>query len=147
MKKLLPQTKSNPSGFTLIELLVVVAIIAILAVVGIALFSGIQSKARDTKRVQDIIAISRALEAQYKAGTGYSTTVNSTWFADQQVPKNPSPYGVNGSADYNSTLMTVSSFYVCAAVENSTGNADNSTAFSGLSGTSTGPYFCKRNSQ
>lgn len=146
MQKYLPTSKyfsvNKTKGFTLIELLVVIAIIAILSIVGIALFSGVQSKARDNKRTQDVIAISKALEAQYKAGTGYSTAVDATWFADQQIPTNPNP----GGAAYNSSGMSTSTFTVCANLENSTGNA-TSNAGAGLGTTSAGGFFCKKNSQ
>lgn len=39
------------SGFTLIELLIVISIITILAVVGAVIFSGVQTRARDTARI------------------------------------------------------------------------------------------------
>lgn len=150
MKKLLPtstslsvnKTKYNPQGFTLIELLVVIAIIAILSVVGIALFTNTQQKARDSKRIQDIAAISKALEANYSGGTGYSTSVSSAWFSDQAVPTNPNP----GGATYASTNMTTSTYMLCATMETAVGNATSSTG-GGLGTTSTGGYFCRRNSQ
>lgn len=141
MKKFLPKTVNNPAGFTLIELLVVIAIMAILAIIGIAILSGTQSKARDSKRKEDIAAISQALEANYQPGTGYSTTISTTWFSDQVVPKNPSP----GGADYYSTGMTTSTYTLCTLLENSTGNATGSNG-SGL-GTSTGNYYCKKQQQ
>lgn len=137
MKKYLP----TPKGFTLIELLVVIAIIAILAIIGIALFTSTQSKARDSKRVQDITAMSKAMEVNYVVGTGYLTAVSTAWFADQQIPTNPSP----GGASYATNTITASSFTFCTQLENSTGNATSLTG-AGL-GTTGGGFFCKRNSQ
>lgn len=142
MKKYLPKTTNNPQGFTLIELLVVIAIIAILAIVGIALFTGAQSKARDAKRVQDIVAMSKAMEVNYVSGTGYTTTVSSAWFSDQVVPTNPSP----GGAAYTTGTPTTSTFTFCATLENSTGNATASDG-TGIGTTATGGFFCKKNSQ
>ena len=140
--KLLPKTQSNQNGFTLVELLVVIVILAILGVVGMTLFSSTQSRARDAKRKEDIGAIAGAFEANYVPGTGYTTTLSATWFADQAIPTNPSP----GGAAYNGSSITTSTFVYCATLENSTGNATTSTA-GGLGTTSTGLYFCKRNSQ
>lgn len=47
-------------GFTLIELLVVITIIAILSTVGMTVYSGIQKRTRDTKRIADVNAIAKA---------------------------------------------------------------------------------------
>lgn len=47
------------SGFTLIELLVVIAIIGILSSLAVVSLGGIREKARDTKRLSDIAAISK----------------------------------------------------------------------------------------
>ena len=145
MKKYLPKL-NNLKGFTLIELLVVIAIVAVLAVVAIALFTGTQSKARDAKRVQDITAMSKAMEVNYVAGTGYISSgisapgTTSTWFADQVMPSNPTP----GGAAYGTNAITVSSFTFCTTLENSTGNATALTG-TGLGTTATGVFFCRRN--
>lgn len=53
-------------GFTLVELLVVIAIISLLASVVLASFSKTREKARDSKRVQDLLQVQKALEL-YKA--------------------------------------------------------------------------------
>jgi prepilin-type N-terminal cleavage/methylation domain-containing protein len=50
-------------GFTLIELLVVVAIIAILVIIAISLFSGIQKRARDSRRSAEVDALAKSWEA------------------------------------------------------------------------------------
>jgi prepilin-type N-terminal cleavage/methylation domain-containing protein len=56
-------------GFTIVELLIVIVIIGILAALVLNSFSGVQAKARDTKRQTDIRAISSQLEAWYN-GSG-----------------------------------------------------------------------------
>lgn len=151
MNKLLPKSKSNKQslptgqkGFTLVELLVVIVILAILGVVGVTLFTGTQQKARDAKRKEDINAIAAAMEANYVAGTGYTTTISSTWFADQQIPKNPLP----GGSDYASTGFTTAGYTLCAGLEGTpkTGNATGSTA-AGLGTVTNGDWFCKKNAQ
>lgn len=137
MKKYL----STPKGFTLIELLVVIAIIAILAIIGIALFTSTQSKARDSKRVQDITAMSKAMEVNYVVGSGYPTAVSTAWFADNAIPSNPGPNG----ASYATNALNGTTFTFCATLENSTGNA---TSLTGTNlGTTGGGFFCRKNSQ
>lgn len=140
MNKLLPKTKNNQQGFTLVELLVVIVILAILGVVGVTIFTQTQSRARDAKRKEDISALAAAMEANYIVGTGYSTIVSSTWFADQIIPQNPNP----GGAAYSTNAITTATWTFCANLENNTGNG---TGPSTLTGTTSGSWFCKRNAQ
>lgn len=58
-------------GFTLIELLVVISIIAILSTVGLTIFSGTQSKARDSIRKKDLNTLATALEIYYQKNSKY----------------------------------------------------------------------------
>lgn len=48
-------------GFTIVELLIVIVVIAILAAISIVAYNGIQSRARDTIRSQDMTSIRKAL--------------------------------------------------------------------------------------
>ncbi len=56
-------------GFTLIELLVVISIIGILSTIGLVVYSGVQNKAQDAKKKQDIDAIATAYELNYNGVT------------------------------------------------------------------------------
>lgn len=91
MKKLLPKlwykSARNPSGFTLIELLVVITIIAILAVIGLAIFSGVQSRARNAKRRQDVIAIGKGMEVNKGSTSATYPVISGSWFAGGNVPQ------------------------------------------------------------
>ena len=80
--------KKQASGFTIVELLIVTVVIAILSAISVVAYSGIQARARDTQRLQDITSIAKALEL-YKAQTGnYPTAVgNST--GGWEVSSNP----------------------------------------------------------
>ena len=89
MKKLLPKSVRNPQGFTLIELLVVISIIAILAVIGIAIFSGAQARARNAKRREDISAIAKALEVNRSPVSIAYTSLSPTWFGGGAYPLVP----------------------------------------------------------
>ena len=70
------------SGFTIVELLIVIIVIGILAALVITTYSGVQAKARDTKRQTDIGALYSQLEAYYAQNGGYPAFVDmnsSTW--------------------------------------------------------------------
>ena len=69
--------KTKQSGFTIVELLIVIVVIGILAALVITTFSGVQQKARDTKRQTDIRALYSMLEAFYaQNGGGYPVLVD-----------------------------------------------------------------------
>lgn len=55
--------KRKQTGFTIVELLIVIVVIAILATISIVAYSGIQARARDSKRTNDIAQIKKALLA------------------------------------------------------------------------------------
>lgn len=69
--------RKDQSGFTIVELLIVIVVIGILAALVITTFSGIQQKARDTKRQTDVRALHSQLEAFYaQNGNGYPVLVD-----------------------------------------------------------------------
>ena len=63
----------DQKGFTIVELLIVIVVIGILATLVIVTFTGIQQKARDTKRQTDINAINSHVEAYYAQHGNYPT--------------------------------------------------------------------------
>ena len=64
-------------GFTIVELLIVIVVIAILASVSVAAYSGVQQRARDTRRVSDMNTLVKALE-MYKVQTGSYPAASTT---------------------------------------------------------------------
>lgn len=140
---------TKKSGFTIIELLVVTTIIAVLAVGAFISFSTAGKSARDGRRKSDLETVRQALvlykaensnyiaNAGYDAG-GYTTvagTLTVSGFLSNPAPSDPkSTY----SYTYGGTLST---FCVCAQVENSNNGNASGTNCSGSSGN----YYCVRN--
>ena len=59
------------SGFTIVELLIVIVVIAILAAISIVAFTGVQQRARDAERKQDIAAAQKALQLYFVDHAAY----------------------------------------------------------------------------
>lgn len=56
-------SRRNFKGFTIVELLIVIVVIAILAAITIVAYNGIQTRAQDSKRTQDLNSIKKSLLA------------------------------------------------------------------------------------
>lgn len=69
MARLTERMGMKKRGFTIVELLIVIVVVGILAAISIVAYSGIQGKARDAQRLQDIKTIQKALEL-YKTQYG-----------------------------------------------------------------------------
>lgn len=64
----------KPTGFTIVELLIVIVVIGILAAITIVAFSGVQQRARDTQRKQQLSDVAKALEIYRIDISDYITT-------------------------------------------------------------------------
>jgi prepilin-type N-terminal cleavage/methylation domain-containing protein len=74
--------KRKQSGFTIVELLIVIVVIGILATLVLVTFTGIQERARNTKRQTDILAVASHIEAYFADSGNYPTLANMndpTW--------------------------------------------------------------------
>lgn len=81
----------NNKGFTIVELLIVIVVIGILALLVITTYSGIQAKARNSKRQTDIQSVQTQLEAFFSQngyypslgdmtqGTSATSNASATW--------------------------------------------------------------------
>jgi len=90
-------------GFTLIELLVAVAIIAILVTGALVVVNPIQViyKGRDSKRVQDLKEIQKALELYHQDSGQYPpvsrlSTTGANWFPELAPAADPNRYFKKG---------------------------------------------------
>jgi prepilin-type N-terminal cleavage/methylation domain-containing protein len=63
--------KKRNEGFTIVELLIVIVVIGILALLVITTYSGIQQKARNSKRQTDIQSLQTQMEAFYSQNGYY----------------------------------------------------------------------------
>jgi len=93
--------KKRNQGFTIVELLIVIVVIGILALLVITTYSGIQQKARNSKRQTDVQSIQTQLEAFFSQNGYYPSLADlnsSSWLGsnmkslDQNAlidPKNP----------------------------------------------------------
>ncbi len=125
-------------GFTLIELLVVISIIAILSTIGIAIYQGVQAKARDSIRKNDLIKLGAALEIYAQQNNGSyipPADPNVNAYADcargdirnlyttlgvDSVPKDP-----NGTDYCYIAVDGGKSYRLFAKLENCSGSAGN----------------------
>lgn len=69
--------KDSHRGFTIVELLIVIVVIGILAAITIVAYNGVQQRARDSRRSQDVSTIRKALEI-YKANVGQYPNATAT---------------------------------------------------------------------
>lgn len=63
-------------GFTIVELLIVIVVIGILALLVITTYSGIQAKARNSKRSADVSTVQTQLEAFFSQNGYYPSRTN-----------------------------------------------------------------------
>lgn len=141
-------------GFTLFELLVSISIIGILTALGVVSFSAAQKKARDSRRIQDMDAIQKALESYYSQNNyKYPTTVGGglTMLIPanmQSVPADPkaAPYPAYSFGGVGGAGALGTDYCVCATLENNTaGNSNASTCSNGTF--VVGGFYCVKSQQ
>jgi prepilin-type N-terminal cleavage/methylation domain-containing protein len=77
----------NKQGFTIVELLIVIVVIGILALLVINTYGGVQQKARNAKRQNDVKSIQTQLEAFYTQNSYYPslTDMNNATFLNTNM--------------------------------------------------------------
>lgn len=99
---------SNSRGFTIVELLIVIVIIGILAALVIVAYSGIQSRARDSARIQKVKEIAKAIEAYY-VDHGYYPQIQDGSGFESSCGSQTDNWG---HCDRNKTLTTALASYM-----------------------------------
>ncbi len=122
--------KNRNRGFTLTELLVAVAIIGILSSIVLTSMSGARNRAKDGKRISDIMQIQLALELYYDTNSAYpldSGSQDTLYSGDPKplatflkIPKDPS--------DSNYEYWSTGQDYHLGAILQETNNALNDDA-------------------
>jgi|CXWL01.1.fsa_nt_gi prepilin-type N-terminal cleavage/methylation domain-containing protein len=121
-------------GFTLIELLVVIAIIGILSSVVLGSLSVARTKARDTRRIEDIKQIETALSLYFDTCKKYPPSIYAAYsactggIAPNYIPVVPSdPVGglnyTYAALDTNSSAASCESYHIGVVLEESTNSA------------------------
>lgn len=116
-------------GFTLIELLVTISIIAILSAIAFAAYQGIQSKARDSVRKNDLNKLATALEiynqknGKYVEGSETCQQITDSFYntivpSSGKAPKDPA----TGNSYCYVPINNGQAFRLFAKLENSTGS-------------------------
>ena len=127
--------KGKQSGFTIVELLIVIIVIGILAALVITTYSGVEAKARDTKRQTDIGSLYSMLEAYYAQNGGYPAFVDfnsSTWRTTNMKGLDPAATcDPSASSTQNCALVTTpaAKSYAYAALQ-----SDGTTACTATTG-------------
>ena len=110
--------KKRNQGFTIVELLIVIVVIGILALLVITTYSGIQAKARNSKRSTDVKALQTHIEAFFSQSGYYPSRADMNTAAwrttnmksiDPETLKDPSSATCNpatSTATTNPCLVT-----------------------------------------
>lgn len=123
--------KKRNQGFTIVELLIVIVVIGILALLVITTYSGIQQKARNSKRQTDAQSLQTQLEAFYSQNGYYPSLTDmnsSTWLGtnmkslDQNALIDPS-----NPTQSKTLLASPAAKSYSYAVTDSSGNSCEST--------------------
>lgn len=78
---MLKDKKLIQKGFTIVELLIVIVVIAILAALVLNTFAGVQEKARDSDRQNDVTTVQKHLETYYTDHGSYPSETDLANYA------------------------------------------------------------------
>ncbi|HSW85367.1 MAG TPA: type II secretion system protein [Candidatus Saccharimonadales bacterium] len=101
--------KKRNQGFTIVELLIVIVVIGILALLVITTYSGIQAKARNSKRQTDVQSLQTQVEAYFSQNgfyPSYADLSDASW-----VSSNMKSLDVTAMIDPSSGSTTATLIY------------------------------------
>lgn len=117
--------QNTVKGFTLIELLITISILTILAVVGVTVYSGVTTKARDSAKKADIQAIAKAYEVKYSSTGSYQTLADTDFASGKPSTMASSSFSCIYGPDSTCTTVGTDKFAVCVNLNN-----DNTKCYS-----------------
>lgn len=97
----------NSKGFTLIELLIAISIVSILSIIGIINYQGIQAKARDHSRKQDLNNLATALEIYYQSHNTYVVSEDGTDITSCPTTTDPSTFHNSIANNMNDRVVPI----------------------------------------
>jgi prepilin-type N-terminal cleavage/methylation domain-containing protein len=95
--------KKSNKGFTIVELLIVIVVIGILALLVITTYSGIQAKARNSKRASDVKSLQTHIEAFFSQKGYYPSRADLNLPSWRVLPDNMKGLDANALKDPSST--------------------------------------------
>jgi prepilin-type N-terminal cleavage/methylation domain-containing protein len=149
--------KTKNRGFTLLELLVVISIIGILMAMGVVAYTNAQQKGRDARRRADLQAIQDAQEQHYATNGSYARLTGTPCNVDSAFstsfgallrvfPIDPKPGSNYSCSSSPAQPQPVTSYCICADVEDNKGNA-STTNCTIWNPAGNGGYYCVTNLQ
>ncbi len=121
----------NGRGFTIVELLIVIVVIGILALLVITTYSGIQAKARNSKRQTDVQSLQTHLEAFFSQNGYYPSLTDmntASWLTTNMKSLDQSALTDPSNATQSKTLLAAAAAKSYSyAVTDSSGNSCEST--------------------
>lgn len=116
----------NKNGFTIVELLIVIVVIAVLAAISVVAYNGVQSRARDNVRKQDLAQLAKATKlyavdrGNYaQVGCGFTTAMGGA--GNEGSGWLPSDYDASGTEVISIDACLLSDGYITKPIRDPTG--------------------------
>jgi len=121
----IPNKESKRHGFTIVELLIVIVVIAILAAITIVAYNGIQQRARDSIRADDLTTIKKVLllyqavnggvqkTTTYGGGGGWNLSSSANWLTFLEPTYGKMPRDPVNTGTVGPMLGGLTYFYYC----------------------------------
>jgi prepilin-type N-terminal cleavage/methylation domain-containing protein len=118
--------KKRNEGFTIVELLIVIVVIGILALLVITTYSGIQAKARNSKRTSDVKSLQTHVEAYFSQNGYYPSRAdlnNATWLSANMKSLDQNALADPSNPNTKTLVATPAAKSYAYAVTDSSGNS------------------------
>jgi prepilin-type N-terminal cleavage/methylation domain-containing protein len=122
--------KNQNRGFTIVELLVVIVVIAILVALTLPNLFGLQRRARDDTRKNDLKNVQQALETYYNDNSHYPDQLSAlvTQYINA-IPSDPKGGSYTYTPSPNGCTTACTSYTLSATLENTSDPAANNGVY------------------